>query len=300
MSSLLKRRVKVHIGRGTKEIYKRIFRLIGFSVLPGIRRDDSKDGEYIVSLTSWEPRFDVLPVALKSILLQIRRPDRVILYLGSDVDPEKVPPEVRRFEEKGVEIRFVEENLRAHKKYYYAMEEFPDSTIITVDDDVIYSPFTISSLIRTSRKYRDCVCARKTRRMTFLNGKLMPYNDWRSDETDDVPCYDLMGTGVGGILYPPHCLHGDLFDKKALQEVAFSNDDLWLKGMELLQGTKTKSVDCFWSHPIPLIKDDEFALYNTNVLDNENDRALRRLQDRYPEVFDRCAEGASVRSGRAE
>ena len=132
------------MGRATKKIYRRLFSLIGFGALPVIRRDDSKDDEYIVSLTSWEPRFDVLPVALKSILLQTRRPDRVILYLGSDVDPEKLPLEVRRFEEKGVEIRFMEENLRAHKKYYYAMEEFPDSTIITVDDDVIYSPFTIS------------------------------------------------------------------------------------------------------------------------------------------------------------
>ena len=112
MSLLLKRRVRARMGRATKKIYRRLFSLIGFGALPVIRRDDSKDDEYIVSLTSWEPRFDVLPVALKSILLQTRRPDRVILYLGSDVDPEKLPLEVRRFEEKGVEIRFMEENLR--------------------------------------------------------------------------------------------------------------------------------------------------------------------------------------------
>ena len=136
--------------------------------------------------------------------------------------------------------------------------------------------------------------------MTFSEGKIMPYNSWSSAVANGEPGFDLIGTGVGGILYPPHCLHGDLFDKNALREIAFSNDDLWLKGMELLQGTKTKSVDCLWSHPIPLMEDDEFALYNTNVLDNENDRVIHRLQDRYPEVFDRCIERPPSGTGKGE
>ncbi len=280
------------IERMTKSAYKFYFSRVSFKSIPVIPKGYSRSSQdkYIVSLTSWEPRFDVLPIALKSLLLQTRKPDRIILYLGSDVEPDSVPDEVRQFEQKGVEIRFVNENLRAHKKYYYAMKEYPDSTIITVDDDVIYSPFTISSLIKCNKRNKNCVCARRTHRMVFSKGQLMPYNEWKFDSTDKVPCFDLMGTGVGGIMYPPHCLHTDLFDKKLLKQIAFTNDDLWLKGMEMLCETKIKSVNCLWKHPISLLHDDKDALYNMNVLNNENDRILDRLQKQYPGILDKCLE----------
>ena len=40
-------------------------------------------------------------------------------------------------QKRGLTIRFCED-LKAHKKYYYAFKEYPDDIVITVDDDVIY------------------------------------------------------------------------------------------------------------------------------------------------------------------
>ena len=271
------------------KVYRVFYYLMGFPLLPHLPRRSGDKPEYIVSLTSWEPRFGDLPYALKSILLQSRLPDKIIIYFGNDVDPDKIPESITRFKKKGVEFRFTGENIKAHKKYYYAMKEFPESSIITVDDDVLYSPFTVSSLIKTCEKYgKKAVCARRTHRMKFNGRELLPYNQWKLDQKYPEPRYDLMGTGIGGIIYPPHCVHPDIFMKDALTEVALSNDDLWLKGMELLQGTKVKSVDCLWSHPISLEKigDDPNSLYNINVLNNENDRIFERIQKKYPDVFE--------------
>ena len=290
--NMIKRLVKGinrNIENMTKNAYKFIFLRINFRSIPSLKKNTrNTTNGYIVSLTSWEPRFNTLPIALKSLLFQTRKPDRIILYLGNDVNPKSIPYEIKRFRKKGVEIKFVNENLRAHKKYYYAMKEYPDSTVITVDDDVIYSPFTISSLIKCSKRNKNCVCARRTHRMTFSGGKLLPYKDWKYDVTDIKPRFNLMGTGVGGILYPPHSLHMDLFNKEELKRIAFTNDDLWLKGMEMLRNTKTKSVKCLWKHPIEILNEDEYSLFNINVINNENDRIFERLQERYPGILDKC------------
>ena len=268
----------------TQRLYRFIFDRIKFESIPCI--ESCNDPQYIVSMTSWEPRFDDVPFALKSILLQTKKPDKVILYYGNDVDRKKIPEDVLKYRKKGIEIRFANENLRAHKKYYYAMKDYPDSTIITVDDDVIYSPFTISSLVKTSKKYKNTVvCARRAHRIIHKNKVPVPYAKWKYNDVDDSPRFDLMAVGVGGVLYPPHSLHLDLFSKDDLKNIAFTNDDFWLKGMELLHGTKVKSVDCLWKHPILVAKDDANSLYSVNVVNCENDRIVERMIAKYPDIF---------------
>ena len=40
------------------------------------------------------------------------------------------------YNKKQLEIIFVEEDLRSHKKYYYAFKEYQNDIIITIDDDI--------------------------------------------------------------------------------------------------------------------------------------------------------------------
>lgn len=47
--------------------------------------------------------------------------------------------------------------MRAHGKYHYAMQDFPNSIIVTVDDDMIYPNDTIESLWNAHVKYPNCV-----------------------------------------------------------------------------------------------------------------------------------------------
>ena len=66
------------------KVYRFFYYLMGFPLLPHLPRRSGDKPEYIVSLTSWEPRFGDLPYALKSILLQSRLPDKVAP--GGEVD----------------------------------------------------------------------------------------------------------------------------------------------------------------------------------------------------------------------
>ena len=39
---------------------------------------------------------------------------------------------------RGLDIRFVDGDLRSHKKYFYAFQEFTEKVIVTVVDDALY------------------------------------------------------------------------------------------------------------------------------------------------------------------
>lgn len=60
---------------------------------------------------------------------------------------------------------------------------------------------------------------------------------------------DLLATGVGGILYPPHCMDNRLFDIEKIQQLCLYGDDIWLKAMQLLSGTPVVAIFHENQHP---------------------------------------------------
>ena len=45
------------------------------------------------------------------------------------------------------EIRWVDEDLKPHKKYYWAFKDFRDSLVVTIDDDLVYRKTMIQELV---------------------------------------------------------------------------------------------------------------------------------------------------------
>jgi hypothetical protein len=80
--------------------------------VPGSQRPHNLPSELIVSLTSYPRRFPILDFAIRSLLNQTVRPDRVILWLAED-DVTYLPSAVRRL--AGLEIRTCRD-LRSFKK----------------------------------------------------------------------------------------------------------------------------------------------------------------------------------------
>ena len=77
----------------------------------------------------------------------------VVLTIYKD-DTQNIPDDIRTLEKQGkVEVIVVEENLRPHLKYYYAMQKYPDDIIITIDDDNIYEKDCIAKLMRVYLHY---------------------------------------------------------------------------------------------------------------------------------------------------
>lgn len=235
----------------------------------------------IVSLTSYPGRFAHIHTALKSIMLQTVKPDKIIVWLDEDVERDKFTPKMLELEQYGIEYRMMPGDLKPHKKYFHAMQEYPDDIIITVDDDLIYPKDVIESLLKTHERYPKAVCARRVHKITKKpNGEIAPYNDWLGEYCGcDTPSHTLVATGVGGVLYPPHCLYEKTFDEKLIMELSLKADDIWLKFMELLNGTYVVWAPCKIPMPDLIEKEQKTSLKSENVGQNRNDVYFTKVQN---------------------
>ena len=247
----------------------------------------------IVSLTSYPGRLPTLHKCVKSLLEQSLRPEKVLLYLSLDQFPgqeEDLTPELLALrEDEAFEIRFVEGDMGPHKKYWYAMQEYPDYPVIVVDDDAVYDYAMVERLMAAYRKYPHCIPCMRTN-MIFLNeeGNFRTYRSWRLDDQTllDIPSYQLLPVGVGGVLYPPHALPKEAFDKEVIEKTCPRADDLWLKFWTTHEGYKAvRPRDFCRYNDIPGTQ--ETALHKTNVRRNENDEAIENIRA----YFDECQDG---------
>lgn len=238
----------------------------------------------VVSLTSYPARFPTLHICLKSILNQTLKPSKVILWLDKYVSLNEIPQRILKLQKKGLEIRNISENLKPHIKYFYAMKEFRDACIVTVDDDVIYTKDMLASLFASFKKHPDCISARRVHKIQYdINNHPVNYNSWDYDcKKETEPSKKLLATGVGGVLYPPHIFDMDSrnFNPKNIIENAWSVDDIWLKFVENSLDIPVVWVPNKQTHPF-YITDQKLAktsLYIANVHNNRNDVAIKNCE----------------------
>jgi hypothetical protein len=88
--------------------------------------------------------------------------------------------------------------------------------------------------------------------------------------------------GVSSVLYPPHSLHEELFNKEAIIEQCLTADDVWLSCMALLKGTPIYFTNYEYHHLPVRIKNNETLLSvnrerNQICVDNLNRYYLEKL-----------------------
>ena len=246
------------------------------------------ESSVIVSLTSFPPRMDKIHLVIESILRQTTPPQKVILWLAKEqFDGISLPDSLLKLQKYGLEISYCED-LRSHKKYYPAMKAYPDATIITADDDMIYPERWIERLTETANKYPNTVICMQMRRILLSEeGQLLPYEQWPSHVTGiDAPRFDLMPVGCLGVLYPPGVMHEDIFDKDFFMSACRNADDLWLKAMSLMNRTKVMTADPNPISYVDLPSAKVEALNAVNVGMCENDIQFRQILARYPQILD--------------
>ncbi len=233
--------------------------------------------DVIVSLTTFPARLNTLALCLKSLLLQTIKPYRIIVYLGSDVDEKSLPSSVVKMSSYGIEFKFdASENLKPHKKYFYAMQEYKNKAIITVDDDVVYPPKMIERLINAHKRYPEAICAGRVHRVTFDKDEIEEYSKWlHGDDLTKIPSSTLVPIGIGGVLYPPASINPKAFNMEKIKELCLDADDLWLKCAGLSMHRKVLFVD--WaSRFLYLIEAaQKESLCSTNVTEKRNDVLLK-------------------------
>jgi hypothetical protein len=251
----------------------------------GSLNQNDRDHHIVVSLTSFPVRFDTLHFALKSVLNQSMKPDVIFLCLTkSEVkDESELPQSVLDLKKYGLHIYFADDNLKPHNKYLYAMKLYPNSLIITVDDDNMYDKNLVSDLYASFQKYPSAVCARRVHKiLKDEKNNTLPYNKWRYEfKKKTTPSHDLLATGVGGVLYPPGLLPPETFDSGKIRELCLNADDIWLKFMELKKNIPVVWVKGRRVHPLNIKRAQKITLQKNNYHGNLNDNYIAALQSYY-------------------
>lgn len=244
-----------------------------------------KDKRVIISLTSFPKRFDQLVLTIKSIILQKTTPNKIVVYLGSDTKIDDITPKMRELEKYGVEYRIDRNlNLKGHKKYFYALKEFKDYLVITIDDDIIFPNNMISELLRCYEKNPTAVCARRVHKITQKKGQILPYDLWDKEYLlKKKPSNRLIATTGAGTLYSPFVIShlvNDTFDSKRIINLCLEADDIWMKCMELLSSIKVVLADVKVMGTF-IDVDEEYTLMKENVGNRKNDEFLKKVIKNY-------------------
>lgn len=232
--------------------------------------------KYIVSLTSFPSRIDRLWLVIESLLRQQFMPDKIILWLSKEQfsDLDQLPKRLTKLMNRGLEIRLCEDNLRSHKKYYYALREFPNDNIITFDDDVFYNSNVLRILVEQHLKFPEAICCNEASKIKIDKDRVVSsYVKWENVKAEQFPIKEIIPIGVGGVLYPPNSLHSEVFNISAFKKHCFFADDIWLNMMAHMHNTKiTKSsYDLFF---LPVMNYRNKTLNSQNINEGLNDSQL--------------------------
>lgn len=252
------------------------------------RRLFSRGGEkVVVSFTSYPPRIKYAHRVVRSLFAQLMLPDKIVLYLSRDEFPEGergLPPELLRCRGLDFEIRWVDGNMKSHKKYLYAVRDFPDALLITVDDDIECRNTLVGELVEGHRRFPHAVIGIRCHVINFdESGKVLPYRRWvqesgnRFPKTLNRPSMRLFSTSGSGMCLPPGSLPQEAFDEHAILKTCLNADDLWLKAMTVMAGWPTVSLP--GRQDVHMIEGTQVeALWSENARGG-NDRAFAAIRE---------------------
>ena len=150
--------------------------------------------------------------------------------------------------------------------------------VITVDDDIVYHKEMVEELYHTSLHNPTCVIARRANKLRFGEDKTpLKYKDciWEYRDAKE-PSYDLLATGVGGVLYSPAVMSLDCWKNKDFLKVSPKADDIWLKFCQLANEIKVRTVDdSKFDEDVINFKSQKVCLSSENVDGGRNDEYIR-------------------------
>lgn len=203
-------------------------------------RPHQLDRPLVISLTSHPPRFKTLPLTLKCLLSQSVKPNTVVLWIAHN-DRSYLTQDILQLQERGLTIRYCED-LRSYNKIIPTLDAYPNSYIVTADDDIHYHRGWLESLISTDLDRMQVIALRAYRIRLGEDNFPLRYLDWEFPVRSDVADPLLFAAGVGGVLYPPGTFSHEVFNAESFMRLCPRADDVWLYWMARLNGKTVRQV----------------------------------------------------------
>ena len=296
---LLKRIEKTYRGR-SKETSKTIAFLLGYAEWfynipltrwykkhPGHKSGVTahrQEQRIIVSLTTYPKRIGTIWLTIETLMRQRVKPDEIILWLAESQFSNgfaDLPESLLRLQSRGLSIRFCDD-LRSHKKYYYALQEYSEDLVILVDDDMFYPRDTIQKLLKMHKRWPSDICCMTAQVMEpdFQSAPSLWRNPGLGERTwqhsDRIQAFTGSGT-----LIPPDALPPEAFDKDTFQRICPYADDLWVTFMAHRKGTKITTMSTWRPFPICIYGTAAGSLYYINGEGKQNDIQWQNLLGHY-------------------
>ncbi len=247
--------------------------------------------QVVVSLTSFPKAIPYAIKAIQSVLNGSVLPDKIVLYLNpSEFEGIEVPEDLKVLTEENpiVEIRYYDKRLRSYLKLIPALIDFPESIIVTIDDDIAYHKHMLRELLDTHARMPHAIISHRVRRIKPDK----PYREWKKFHWYDFLFkkyhvgFDILQTGVGGVLYPPHSLKKEMLDADLFTKMAPSTDDIWFWAAAVANNYPIVPVPYGRNAPRELEKPRDLSLKIINYQqgDDRNIQSLNNVVNHYPEI----------------
>lgn len=251
----------------------------------------------VISLTSFPGAIDYAAGVIKSLLHGSVLPDKIVLYVTmSQFEGIGLPKEILELERDNeiFEIRNYDREIRSYRKLIPALMDFPEATIVTVDDDVAYHRHMLRDLLNLHMKFPQDILAHRAKRISLGN----PYKKWKKYRWYHFLGrryylrYDTIQTGVGGVLYPAHSLRAEMMDEGLFTGLAPTADDLWFWAAAVANGRRVIPVPFGRNKPKGLGKPKSLSLKTVNFKSGKdrNSEALKAILKKFPDVRSRVEE----------
>lgn len=251
--------------------------------------DSKSDRNIIVSLTTLPHRTKHCLISIYYLLIQKEiKPNKIILWI---TEPENQFFKgfnkadrvlLKKLKQYGLEIHQTED-IGPLTKFLPTKEHFPNSIIVTSDDDIIYPRNWLKELYESYLKSPKHIHCYRAHKMTFHNdGSPKKYNSWQYESTGiEGPSLELFPTGVYGVLYAPDHLDKEVLNKELYKRLSFKNDDVWLKAMSLKKGVLCKKVKKETPSFLEINLTKKTPLNQANVHNSHNDIYINNVWKHY-------------------
>ena len=243
----------------------------------------------IISLTTFPERIHRVHLVIESLLHQKKMPKQIILYLSKlqFEDFEVIPNKLKKMHQFGyLTIKFVDEDYKSHKKYYYVIKDYAQYDIVTVDDDIFYPEDFLQALFYTHIQHPNAVCCFWADKIVVHNNRICSYDKWTFDVQCDKEMFNLLPIGCAGIYYPSGCfLLPQLLNASLFMSLCPKADDIWLRCNTMMNNVNVVKSGYYKNFIfIDIMIKNNVRLCDENVDGKKNDVQFQKMIALFPEI----------------
>lgn len=262
----------------------KIYVHIRFYLTKNFRKKHVLDHDVIVTLTSYPLRFSSLHLTIMSLMSQRISPDKIILWLYEQ-DYYLLPSSVKKLECDIFHIKKLNVDIRSYKKLVPTLENFPNSYLVTADDDFCYPYNWLKSLLNAYRPNANEIVGLRAHRIKLdQNNQIIPYKKWEWNIGDCYASKSVFLTSGAGVLIPPNSLHPEVLNSSVFTDICATSDDVWLYFMGIKNNFIFRKVGGVFSAFVWFGSQND-TLANDNVENNVNDINIRKMLEKYGNPF---------------